>query len=78
MTYSIAVAGCTGYAGGEIVRLAAGHPEISIGALTAHSNAGTKLGAHLPNLPHLADRDDRAGVAGQAGRGMVRHCPHVA
>ena len=57
MTYSIAVAGCTGYAGGEIVRLAAGHPEISIGALTAHSNAGTKLGAHLPNLPHLADRD---------------------
>lgn len=57
MTFSIAVAGCTGYAGGEILRLAAGHPEISIGALTAHSNAGTKLGVHLPNLPQLADRD---------------------
>ncbi len=57
MTYSIAVAGCTGYAGGEILRLAAGHPDVRIGALTAHSNAGTKLGAHLPNLPGLADRD---------------------
>lgn len=57
MTFSIAVAGCTGYAGGEILRLAAAHPQLSIGALTAHSNAGTKLGAHLPNLPQLADRD---------------------
>lgn len=57
MTYSIAVAGCTGYAGGEILRLASMHPEISIGALTAHANAGTKLGEHLPNLPQLADRD---------------------
>lgn len=57
MTYSIAIAGCTGYAGGEILRLAASHPELSIGALTAHSNAGTKLGVHLPNLPQLADRD---------------------
>lgn len=57
MTFSIAVAGCTGYAGGEIVRLAAGHPDLTIGALTAHSSAGTKLAAHLPNLPQLADRD---------------------
>lgn len=57
MTFSIAVAGCTGYAGGEILRLAAAHPDLTIGALTAHSNAGTKLGAHLPNLPQLADRD---------------------
>ncbi|MGI5951205.1 MAG: N-acetyl-gamma-glutamyl-phosphate reductase [Brooklawnia sp.] len=57
MTYSIAVAGCTGYAGGEVVRLAAAHPELSIGALTAHSNAGTKLGSHLPNVPQLAGRD---------------------
>lgn len=57
MTISIAIAGCTGYAGGEILRLAAAHPELSIGALTAHSNAGTKLGAHLPNLVQLADRD---------------------
>ncbi|NLA29258.1 MAG: N-acetyl-gamma-glutamyl-phosphate reductase [Propionibacterium sp.] len=57
MTYSIAVAGCTGYAGGEVIRLAAMHPELAIGALTAHSNAGTKLGVHLRNLPELADRD---------------------
>lgn len=57
MTFSIAVAGCTGYAGGEILRLAAGHPQLRIGALTAHSNAGTKLGRHLPNLPQLAERD---------------------
>ena len=57
MTYSIAVAGCTGYAGGEVLRLAAAHPELTIGNLTAHSNAGTKLGEHLPNLPQLADRE---------------------
>ncbi|SPF69176.1 N-acetyl-gamma-glutamyl-phosphate reductase [Propionibacterium ruminifibrarum] len=56
MSYTAAVAGCTGYAGGEILRLLAGHPRIEIGALTAGSSAGTVLGEHHPNLISLYDR----------------------
>lgn len=51
-----AVAGASGYAGGELLRILAGHPEIEIGALTAGSNAGTELGAHQPHLRSLAGR----------------------
>ncbi len=56
MTFTVAVAGASGYAGGEILRILLGHPEAKIGALTAHSNAGTPLGAHQPHLRSLADR----------------------
>ncbi|WP_068924201.1 N-acetyl-gamma-glutamyl-phosphate reductase [Planobispora rosea] len=51
-----AIAGASGYAGGELLRLLLSHPEIEIGALTAGSNAGTPLGAHQPHLAPLADR----------------------
>lgn len=51
-----AIAGASGYAGGELLRLLLGHPEFEIGALTAASNAGSLLGAHQPHLPQLADR----------------------
>ncbi|MER6580641.1 N-acetyl-gamma-glutamyl-phosphate reductase [Nonomuraea sp. NPDC001023] len=51
-----AIAGASGYAGGELLRLLLGHPEFEIGALTAASNAGSPLGAHQPHLPQLADR----------------------
>ena len=57
MTFSVAVAGCTGYAGGEVLRLLLGHPEVSIGNLTAGSSAGTHLGQHQPHLVPLADRE---------------------
>lgn len=57
MTYSVAVAGCTGYAGGEVLRLLLSHPDVRIGNLTANSSAGTKLGSHQPHLVPLADRD---------------------
>ncbi|WP_148234321.1 N-acetyl-gamma-glutamyl-phosphate reductase [Cellulomonas flavigena] len=56
MTFTVAVAGASGYAGGEILRLLLDHPEVRIGTLTAHSNAGTPLGAHHPHLRALADR----------------------
>lgn len=56
MTITVAVAGASGYAGGEMLRLLAGHPEVEIGALTAHSNAGSLLGLHQPHLRSLADR----------------------
>ncbi|HEY0186077.1 MAG TPA: N-acetyl-gamma-glutamyl-phosphate reductase [Cellulomonas sp.] len=56
MSFSVAVAGASGYAGGEVLRLLLGHPEATIGALTAHANAGTPLGQHQPHLRALADR----------------------
>lgn len=57
VTVKIAVAGCTGYAGGELLRLLLVHPDVQIGALTAKASAGTKLGAHHPHLAPLVDRD---------------------
>ena len=56
MTVKVAVAGASGYAGGELLRLLLGHPEVEIGALTAGSNAGERLGGLQPHLLPLADR----------------------
>ncbi len=57
MTVRAAVAGASGYAGGEVLRLLLGHPEVEIGALTGHSNAGQRLGSLQPHLLPLADRE---------------------
>ncbi|WP_017609667.1 N-acetyl-gamma-glutamyl-phosphate reductase [Nocardiopsis xinjiangensis] len=56
MGYTAAIAGASGYAGGELLRLLLDHPEIEIGAVTAGSNAGTPLIEHQPHLRPLADR----------------------
>ena len=53
---SVAVAGASGYAGGEVLRLALGHPQLRVGALTAGSSTGSTLGTHHPHLRPLADR----------------------
>ncbi|MET1061263.1 MAG: N-acetyl-gamma-glutamyl-phosphate reductase [Aeromicrobium sp.] len=55
-TITVAVAGASGYAGGEVLRLLLAHPDVEIGALTAASSAGTPLGRHHPHLVPLADR----------------------
>jgi len=52
----LAIAGASGYAGGEVLRLALGHPALEIGTLTAHGNAGNRLGDLHPHLVPLADR----------------------
>ena len=57
----VAVAGASGYAGGEILRLLLSHPayirgELELGSLTAGANAGTALREHHPNIFPLADR----------------------
>jgi len=54
MTYSVAVSGASGYAGGEILRLLAAHPDIEIRTVTAHSNAGQPLIEHQPQLRSLS------------------------
>ncbi|MFC9685644.1 N-acetyl-gamma-glutamyl-phosphate reductase [Streptomyces sp. NPDC056948] len=56
MAVRAAVAGASGYAGGELLRLLLAHPEVEIGALTGNSNAGQKLGALQPHLLPLAGR----------------------
>jgi N-acetyl-gamma-glutamyl-phosphate reductase len=50
------VVGASGYAGGEVVRILLGHPDVEIGALTAGANAGELLGSLQPHLVPLADR----------------------
>ena len=54
--FTAAIAGASGYAGGEIARLLLGHPDLTVGALTASSNAGSRLGDIHPHLTPLADR----------------------
>jgi N-acetyl-gamma-glutamyl-phosphate reductase len=55
-TIRTAIAGASGYAGGEVLRLLLAHPDVTIGAVTAHSNAGDRLGDHQPHLLPLAER----------------------
>ena len=52
----MAVAGASGYAGGELLRLLLGHESVDIGTVTAGGNAGGMLGEHHPHLTPLADR----------------------
>ncbi|HEY5837030.1 N-acetyl-gamma-glutamyl-phosphate reductase [Streptomyces sp.] len=54
MAVRVAVAGASGYAGGEVLRLLVGHPGVEIGAVTGNSNAGQPLGGLQPHLVPLA------------------------
>jgi len=54
MPLSVAVAGASGYAGGELLRLLAAHPDLEVTTVTAHSNAGEPLIATQPHLRSLA------------------------
>ncbi|GAA4669097.1 N-acetyl-gamma-glutamyl-phosphate reductase [Frondihabitans cladoniiphilus] len=56
MPLSVAVAGASGYAGGELLRLLSSHPEFDVTTVTAFTNAGQPLIAahpHLRSLSHL-------------------------
>jgi N-acetyl-gamma-glutamyl-phosphate reductase len=46
----VAVAGASGYAGGELLRLLAGHPDLEIAAVSAGSSAGKPITSIHPNL----------------------------
>jgi N-acetyl-gamma-glutamyl-phosphate reductase len=55
----VAVAGASGYAGGELLRLLAGHPDLEIGPVTGQSSAGRPIAEVHPQLagvPSLAAR----------------------
>ena len=64
----VAVAGASGYAGGELLRLLAGHPHLELVAVTADSNAGSTVGELHPHL---------AGLPALAGLQLERHGPEA-
>ena len=53
--YTVAVAGATGYAGGEALRILAAHPDFEVTCVAGHSSVGEKMGKHMPHIPQLAD-----------------------
>src|SRR3954454_10084344 len=55
MGWRASVLGASGYAGGELLRLLAGHPNIDIAWVSAGSNAGRALGEVHPQLVSMAD-----------------------
>ncbi|WP_375485478.1 N-acetyl-gamma-glutamyl-phosphate reductase [uncultured Jatrophihabitans sp.] len=69
MGVRVAVAGASGYAGGELLRLVAAHPDLEVAAVTARANAGQSLAAvhpHLRSLAHLTFSDTTPESLGDA------------
>jgi len=54
-TWTVGVTGATGYAGGEVCRLLAGHPNLRLTGVHAASSAGRRLGESQPHLLPYAD-----------------------
>lgn len=55
MSIRVAVAGASGYVGGELLRLIAAHPELELGSACAHSNAGETIASVHPHLSSFRD-----------------------
>ncbi len=51
----MAIAGASGYAGGELVRLVGTHPDLELVTVTAHEQAGRTLGSVHPHLRQHAE-----------------------
>src|SRR5689334_10249583 len=71
MGIRIAVAGASGYAGGELLRLIAGHPHLDLVAATAQSRAGAPVGAVHPHLTGLDVELRPTEVGALAGSDLV-------
>ncbi|HWG94228.1 MAG TPA: N-acetyl-gamma-glutamyl-phosphate reductase [Mycobacteriales bacterium] len=56
MGTTVGVAGASGYAGGELLRLLLTHPSFEVGPLAAGASAGLPVTSVHPHLPQLADR----------------------
>src|SRR5918993_6057238 len=54
-TWTVGVTGATGYAGGEVCRLLAGHPNLRLAGVHANSSAGRRLGELQPHLTPYAE-----------------------
>jgi N-acetyl-gamma-glutamyl-phosphate reductase len=53
--WTVGVTGATGYAGGEVCRLLAGHPRLQLAGVHANASAGRRLGESQPHLLPYAD-----------------------
>lgn len=53
--YTVAVAGATGYAGGEALRILAAHPDFEVTCVAGHSSVGDSMAKHMPHIPQLAE-----------------------
>src|SRR3954466_15918969 len=62
-TWKVAVTGATGYAGGEVCRLLAGHPSLRLTGVHANASAGRRLGELQPPLLPYADLEVRPSAA---------------
>ncbi|MFK0250078.1 N-acetyl-gamma-glutamyl-phosphate reductase [Amycolatopsis azurea] len=56
MSVKVAVAGASGNAGGELLRLINGHPELVLGPITAGTQVGSSVSEVHPGLTELSDR----------------------
>lgn len=54
VTSTVSIAGASGYAGGELIRLVLAHPELSLGPLAAGGRAGSPVTSTHPQLAELA------------------------
>jgi N-acetyl-gamma-glutamyl-phosphate reductase len=71
-TWTVGVTGATGYAGGEVCRLLAGHPHLRLTGVHANSSAGRRLGELQPHLLPYADLEVQPSDAGSlAGYDVV-------
>src|SRR4051794_19439523 len=71
-TWTVGVTGATGYAGGEVCRLLAGHPNLRLAGVHANSSAGRRLGELQPHLLPFADLEVRPSTPEQlAGYDVV-------
>jgi N-acetyl-gamma-glutamyl-phosphate reductase len=70
--WTVGVTGATGYAGGEVCRLLAGHPNLRLTGVHAASSAGRRLGELQPHLLPYADLEVRpSGPEDLAGYDVV-------
>lgn len=77
MGATAAVLGASGYAGGELLRLLAGHPVISVGAVSGHSSSGESLDSVHPNLTGVFDLALEPVVDAASGAEICFSClPH--
>jgi N-acetyl-gamma-glutamyl-phosphate reductase len=57
MVLSVAIAGASGYVGGELMRLIADHPELELNTVSANSNVGQKVSDLHPENPLYRDME---------------------
>ena len=55
MALTVAIAGASGYVGGELMRLVANHPELTLKTVTANSNVGQSVSSLHPDNSAHAD-----------------------